>query len=63
MHQSSPLYLCSVQGIADRSTYDGPLAMSTDLTVYNGTPDYIEVREVKLRGQSQVPESRAALVF
>jgi ribonuclease Z len=35
-----------------RRTYDGPLAMSADLTVFNVTPDHIEVREVTFNHES-----------
>ena len=35
-----------------RKTYDGPLAMSDDLTVINVTKDHIEVREVTINHDS-----------
>ena len=35
-----------------RETYDGPLAMTADLTVLNVTKDHIEVREITFNHES-----------
>ena len=43
-----------------RRTYDGPLAMSNDLSVFNVTPDHIEIREVTFNHESWPQGTSAA---